>query len=161
MLVGQGYGSEWAARSPDSVSGITGAYHRRTHRRCSDMDSTHTARRYAELTDGRLGRPPDYAQLVAEWRAKGRVVPEHREGVAVLWASFAASSPFEGAVSPVDSWAERRDEEAAGPVAAESETVSTGFVPAIPVSTGSVPAIPVSTGSVPAVPVPRGLLGCW
>jgi hypothetical protein len=151
MLVGQGYGSERAARSPDSVSGITGAYHRRTHRRCSDMDSTHTARRYAELTDGHLGRPPDYARLVAEWRAKGRVVPEHREGVAVLWASFAASSPFESAVSPVDSWAERRDEEAAGPVVAEPETVSTG----------SVPAVPVSPGSVPAVPVPRGLLGCW
>jgi hypothetical protein len=146
MLVGQGYGSERAARSPDSVSGITGAYHRRTHRRCSDMDSTHTARRYAELTDGHLGRPPDYARLVAEWRAKGRVVPEHREGVAVLWASFAAFSPLEGAVSPVDSWAERRDEEAAGPVAAEPETV---------------PAAPVATGSVPAVPVPRGLLGCW
>lgn len=83
--------------------------------------------------------------------AKNRVVPEHREGVAVLWASFAASSPFEGAVSPVDSWAARRDEEAAGPVAAEPETVPTG----------SVPAVPVSTGSVPAVPVPRGLLGCW
>ena len=123
------------------MSGITGAYHRRTHRRCSDVDSAHTARRYAELTDGHLGRPPDYAQLVAEWRAKGRVVPEHREGIAVLWASFAASSPFEDAVSPVDSWAERRDEEAAAAVAVEPETVS--------------------TGSVPAVPVPRGLLGCW
>lgn len=78
--------------------------------------------------------------------AKNRVVPEHREGVAVLWASFAASSPFEGAVSPVGSWAERPDEEAAGPVAAEPETVPTGSVPAVP---------------VPAVPVPRGLLGCW
>jgi hypothetical protein len=120
------------------------------------MDSTYTARRYAELTDGHLGRPPDYAQLVAEWGAKNRVVPEHREGVAVLWASFAASSPFEGAVSPVGSWAERPDEEAAGPVAAEPETVPTGSVPAVPVSTGSVPAVPV-----PAVPVPRGLLGCW
>jgi hypothetical protein len=98
------------------------------------MDSTHTARRYAELTDGHLGRPPDYARLVAEWRAKGRVVPEHREGVAVLWASFAASSPFESAAWPVDSWAETRDERTAGPVPAEP-------------------------GTVPAVPVPRGLLG--
>jgi hypothetical protein len=150
MLVGQGHGSERATRSSDPVSGTTGAYHRRTHRRCSDMDSTHTARRrrpeqsfagrrYAELTDGRLGHPPIYAQLVAEWRAKGRVVPEHREVVAVLWASFAASSPFERAAWPVDSWAERRDEKTAGPVPAEPETVS--------------------AGSVPAVPVPRGLLG--
>ncbi|MFE2522400.1 hypothetical protein ACFXG9_45625, partial [Streptomyces mirabilis] len=82
---------------------------------------------------------PIYAQLVAEWRAKGRVVPEHREVVAVLWASFAASSPFESAAWPVDPWAERRDEKTAGPVPAESGTVS--------------------AGSVPAVPVPRGLLG--
>jgi hypothetical protein len=145
MLVGQGHGSERAARSSDPVSGTTGAYHRRTHRRCSDMDSTHTARRrrpeqsfagrrYAELTDGRLGHPPIYAQLVAEWRAKGRVVPEHREVVAVLWASFAASSPFDSAAWPVDSCAERRDEKTDGPVSAEARTV-------------------------PAVPVPRGLLG--
>ncbi|MFD8216656.1 hypothetical protein ACFV2U_23615 [Streptomyces sp. NPDC059697] len=114
------------------------------------MDSTHTARRrrpeqgfagrrYAELTDGRLGHPPIYAQLVAEWRANGRVVPEHREVVAVLWASFAAAGPFESAAWPVDSSAERRDEKTAGPVPAEPETVS--------------------AGSVPAVPVPRGLLG--
>ncbi|MFK0020061.1 hypothetical protein [Streptomyces sp. NPDC090798] len=126
------------------------------------MDSTHTARRrrpeqglagrpYAELTDGRLGHPPIYAQLVAEWRAKGRVVPEHREVVAVLWASFAASGPFEGAAWPVDSWAERRDEKPAGPVPAAPETVSAGPVPAAPET--------VSVGSVPAVPVPRGLLG--
>ncbi|GHD63049.1 hypothetical protein GCM10010317_059280 [Streptomyces mirabilis] len=153
MLVGQEHGSERAARSPDSVSGTTGAYHWRTHRRCSDMDSTHTAQRrrpeqglvgrpYAELTDGRLGHPPIYAQLPAEWRVKGRVVPEHREVVAVLWASFAASSPFESAAWPVDSWAERRNEKTAGPVPAEPGTVSAGSVPA-----------------VPAVPVPRGLLG--
>ncbi|MFF3658600.1 hypothetical protein [Streptomyces olivochromogenes] len=129
------------------------------------MDSTHMAQRrrpeqglagrpYAELTDGWLGHPPIYAQLVAEWRAKGRVVPEHREAVAVLWASFAASSPFEGAAWPVDSWAERRDEKdekTAGPVPAEPRTVSAGFVPAEPRT--------VSAGSVPAVPVPRGLLG--
>jgi hypothetical protein len=150
MLVGQGHGSERAARSSDPVSGTTGAYHRRTHRRCSDMDSTHTARRrrpeqsfagrrYAELTDGRLGHPPIYAQLVAEWRVEGRVFPEHREVVAVLWASFAASSPFDSAAWPVDSCAERRDEKTAGPVPAEPRTV---------------PAVPV-----PAVPVPRGLLG--
>ncbi|MER7687024.1 hypothetical protein [Streptomyces sp. NPDC097610] len=112
------------------------------------MDSTHTAQRrrpkqdlagrpYAELTDGRLGHPPIYAQLVAEWRAKGRVVPEHREVVAVLWASFAASSPFESAAWPVDSRAERREEKTAGAVPAASGTVS----------------------AVPAVPVPRGLLG--
>lgn len=150
MLVGQGHGSERAARSPDSVSGTTGAYHQRAHRRCSDMDSTHTAQRrrpeqglagrpYAELTDGRLGHPPIHDQPVAEGRVKGRVVPEHREVVAVLWASFAASSPFDSAAWSVDSFAERRDEKTAGPVPAEPRTV---------------PAVPV-----PAVPVPRGLLG--
>ncbi|MGW4983105.1 hypothetical protein [Streptomyces mirabilis] len=126
------------------------------------MDSTHTAQRrrpqpglagrpYAELTDGRLGRPPIHAQLVAEWRAEGRVVPEHREVVAVLWASFAASSPFERAAWPVDSWAEMRDERATGPVPAEPRTVSAVSVPAEPAT--------VSADSVPAVPVPRGLLG--
>ncbi|WP_406364741.1 hypothetical protein [Streptomyces sp. NBC_00645] len=34
--------------------------------------------------------PPIYAQLVAEWRAEGRGVPEPRE---VLWATFAAPVP--------------------------------------------------------------------
>jgi hypothetical protein len=66
------------------------------------------------------------------------VVPEHREVVAVLWASFAASSPFESEAWQVEPWVERRDEKTAGPVPAEPETAS---VP------------------VPAVPVPRGLLG--
>ncbi|MFJ6835965.1 hypothetical protein [Streptomyces sp. NPDC091209] len=40
------------------------------------------------------GHPPIYAQLVAEWRAEGRLVPEPRE---VLWATFAAPVPEKGA----------------------------------------------------------------
>ncbi|WRZ88729.1 hypothetical protein OHB54_06430 [Streptomyces sp. NBC_01007] len=36
------------------------------------------------------GHPPIYAQLVSEWRAEGRLVPEPRE---VLWATFAAPVP--------------------------------------------------------------------
>lgn len=72
------------------------AYHRRTEARCSGMDSTETARRllghgavsrpYAQLTGGHVANTPIYAELVAEWRAKGHTVPGHREGV---WASFA------------------------------------------------------------------------
>ncbi|MET8893092.1 hypothetical protein [Streptomyces albogriseolus] len=60
------------------------------------MDSTETARRllghgavsrpYAQLTGGHVANTPIYAELVAEWRAKGRTVPGHRDG---LWASFA------------------------------------------------------------------------
>ncbi len=60
------------------------------------MDSTETARRllghgavsrpYAQLTGGHVANTPIYAELVAEWRAKGHTVPGHREGV---WASFA------------------------------------------------------------------------
>ncbi|GHF05918.1 hypothetical protein GCM10018789_39960 [Streptomyces werraensis] len=60
------------------------------------MDSTGTARRllghgavsrpYAQLTGGHVANTPIYAELVAEWRAKGQTVPGHREG---LWASFA------------------------------------------------------------------------
>ncbi|WP_406437743.1 hypothetical protein OHB14_57665 [Streptomyces sp. NBC_01613] len=46
---------------------------------------------YAELTHGSGTHgpgfsPPIYAQLVAEWRAKGRAVPGHPD---VQWASFA------------------------------------------------------------------------
>ncbi|GHE69612.1 hypothetical protein GCM10018771_59420 [Streptomyces cellulosae] len=72
------------------------AYHRRAAARCSGMDSTETARRllghgaasrpYAQLTGGHVTNTPIYAELVAEWRAKGHTVPGHREG---LWASFA------------------------------------------------------------------------
>ncbi|MFF5342440.1 hypothetical protein ACFY4H_17270 [Streptomyces althioticus] len=60
------------------------------------MDSTETARRllghgavsrpYAQLTGGHVANTPIYAELVAEWRAKGYTVPGYREGV---WASFA------------------------------------------------------------------------
>lgn len=61
------------------------------------MDSTGTARRllgndavsrpYAELTGGYAGRTPIYTALVAEWRARGRTVPEHH---GARWASSAA-----------------------------------------------------------------------
>ncbi|WP_345582624.1 hypothetical protein [Streptomyces prasinosporus] len=71
------------------------------------MDSTGTARRllgngaasrpYAELTSGYVGHTPIYAALVAEWRARGRTVPEHRDG---QWASFAASTASERAPVP-------------------------------------------------------------
>ncbi|MFI6490104.1 hypothetical protein [Streptomyces sp. NPDC050564] len=68
------------------------------------MDSTHTALRrvptrarvgspYAELTNDYLSNAPIYAQLVAEWRAEGRVIPERRDVRAVLWATFAAPAP--------------------------------------------------------------------
>ncbi|GAA2529017.1 MULTISPECIES: hypothetical protein [Streptomyces] len=63
------------------------------------MDSTETARRplgngpasrpYAELTSGYAGHTPICTALVAEWRARGHAVPEHRDG---QWASFAAST---------------------------------------------------------------------
>ncbi|WP_328551882.1 hypothetical protein [Streptomyces sp. NBC_00358] len=36
------------------------------------------------------GHPPIYAQLVSEWRAEGRLVPEPQD---VLWATFAAPGP--------------------------------------------------------------------
>ncbi|WP_030865668.1 hypothetical protein [Streptomyces sp. NRRL S-37] len=73
------------------------------------MDSTETARRllgydaagrvYAELTSGYGGHTPICTALVAEWRAKGYTVPEHRDG---LWASFAAATVSERAtVLPV------------------------------------------------------------
>ncbi|OKK05579.1 hypothetical protein [Streptomyces sp. CB02400] len=73
------------------------------------MDSTETARRllghdaadrlYAKLTSGYGGHTPIYTALVAEWRARGHTVPEHRDG---LWASFAAATVSERAtVLPV------------------------------------------------------------
>ncbi|MEV7785269.1 hypothetical protein AB0O72_07680 [Streptomyces sp. NPDC088106] len=73
------------------------------------MDSTGTARRllghdaarrpYAELTSGYGGHTPIYTALIAEWRARGLTVPEHRDG---LWASFAAPTVSERAtVLPV------------------------------------------------------------
>ncbi|MFI8091724.1 hypothetical protein ACIF9R_25940 [Streptomyces sp. NPDC086080] len=73
------------------------------------MDSTGTARcllghdaarrPYAELTSGYAGHTPIYSALVAEWRAKGHTVPEHRDS---LWASFAAPTVSERAtVLPV------------------------------------------------------------
>ncbi|MFE2139127.1 hypothetical protein ACFW9X_39145, partial [Streptomyces sp. NPDC059466] len=78
------------------------------------MDSTHTARRrrpeedfagrpHAEAAAGHPPHPPIYAQLVAEWRARGRTVPERREVVEVLWASFAASDPLDGELWPAGS----------------------------------------------------------
>jgi hypothetical protein len=54
---------------------------------------------YAELTSGYGGHTPIYTALVAEWRARGHTVPEHRDG---LWASFAAATVSERAtVLPV------------------------------------------------------------
>ncbi|WP_243762267.1 hypothetical protein [Streptomyces sp. Tu 3180] len=71
------------------------------------MDSTEAARclpgngaasrPYAELTSGYVGHTPIYAALVAEWRARGHTVPEHRDG---QWASFAASTVSERASVP-------------------------------------------------------------
>ncbi|MET9367278.1 hypothetical protein ABZY00_05390 [Streptomyces griseoflavus] len=68
------------------------------------MDSTGTARRllgpdaarrpYAELTSGYAGHTPIYTALVAEWRARGHSVPEHRDG---LWVSFAVPAVSERA----------------------------------------------------------------
>ncbi|MFC7262544.1 hypothetical protein [Streptomyces lutosisoli] len=76
------------------------------------MDSTHTALRpvpgravtggpYAELTNDYRSHPPIYAQLLAEWRAKGRGVPERRDVREVLWASFAAPAPETHEAEPV------------------------------------------------------------
>jgi len=94
------------------VGGGKVAYHRRARERCPDMDSTHTALRfvptrlrtaapYAELTNDYRKHPPIYAELVAEWRAKGRVIPEHRHVREVLWASFAAPAPEADEAEPV------------------------------------------------------------
>ncbi|MGA5524864.1 hypothetical protein [Streptomyces pseudogriseolus] len=83
------------------------AYHRRTAARCSGMDSTGTARRllghgavsgpYARLTGGHVANTPIYAELVAEWRAKGHTVPEHLDG---LWASFAVVTASDRGPAP-------------------------------------------------------------
>ncbi|MGQ5227698.1 hypothetical protein [Streptomyces sp. yara] len=71
------------------------------------MDSTETARRllghgavsrpYAQLTGGHVANTPIYAELVAEWRAKGHTVPGHREGV---WASFAVMTAGDRGPAP-------------------------------------------------------------
>ncbi|MDN3270613.1 hypothetical protein [Streptomyces sp. MA15] len=71
------------------------------------MDSTETARRllghdavsrpYARLTGGHPANTPIYAELVAEWRAKGHTVPAHRDG---LWASFAAATASDRGPAP-------------------------------------------------------------
>ncbi|AVH54910.1 MULTISPECIES: hypothetical protein [Streptomyces] len=96
------------------------------------MDSTHTALRRvttrlrtgspcAELTNDYRSHPPIYAQLVVEWRAKGRLVPERREAREVLWASFAAPAP-------------QADE--ADPESESEPQPSPGPVPAVPVPRG-------------------------
>ncbi|MFC8832807.1 hypothetical protein ACFT8V_06355 [Streptomyces griseoincarnatus] len=93
--------------SPPRAEKEPTAYHRRTEARCSGMDSTGTARRllghgavsrpYAQLTGGHVANTPIYAELVAEWRAKGHTVPGHREGV---WASFAVMTEGDRGPAP-------------------------------------------------------------
>ncbi|MGA5024760.1 hypothetical protein ACPCBE_11990 [Streptomyces griseoincarnatus] len=93
--------------SPQRAEKEPTAYHRRTEARCSGMDSTETARRllghgaasrpYAQLTGGHVANTPIYAELVAEWRAKGHAVPGHREGV---WASFAVMTAGDRGPAP-------------------------------------------------------------
>ncbi|MFH9176938.1 hypothetical protein [Streptomyces albogriseolus] len=71
------------------------------------MDSTETARRllghgavsrpYAQLTGGHAANTPIYAELVAEWRAKGHAVPGQRDG---LWASFAVMTANDHGPAP-------------------------------------------------------------
>jgi hypothetical protein len=118
------------------------------------MDSTHTAGRRrpehelvgrpcVELTDGQQSHPPIYAQLVAEWRAKGRGIPERRELFEVLWASFSAG-PLEAELWPVDPWADRRPAEAPTPPSNTGTERDRSDEQPLP---------------VPAVPVPRGLPG--
>ncbi|MGW3635359.1 hypothetical protein ACWD7F_35355 [Streptomyces sp. NPDC005122] len=116
------------------------------------MDSTHSVRRrrpekdfagrpHAEPAAGHPTHPPIYAQLVSEWRAKGRTIPERRE---VLWASFAAPGPLEGERWPAGSRAVRR---LVGP-------------PSRPSDARTERASGKEEGEqVPAVPVPRGLPG--
>ncbi|WP_393100884.1 hypothetical protein [Streptomyces sp. LN325] len=119
------------------------------------MDSTHTARRrrpeedfagrpHAEPAAGHPTHPPIYAQLVAEWRAKGRTVPERREVFEVLWASFAAPDPSESELWPAGSRAVRRP---VGPPSRPSDA-----------RTERGPGKEEGE-QVPAVPVPRGLPG--
>lgn len=74
------------------------------------MDSTGTARRplghdtagrsHPALTGGYGGHTPIRTALVAERRARGHTLPEHRDG---LWASFAATVGERATVLPVPS----------------------------------------------------------
>ncbi|MFG2477418.1 hypothetical protein [Streptomyces fagopyri] len=128
------------------------------------MDSTHTARRrrpeedfacrpHAEPVAGHQAHTPIYAQLVSEWRAKGRTIPDRREVFEVLWASFAAPDPSESEPWPAGSRADRRP---VGPPPRPSNTRTeraSGEEGKGEVE--QVPAVP----AVPAVPVPRGLPG--
>ncbi|MFF2382701.1 hypothetical protein [Streptomyces sp. NPDC058108] len=138
------------------------------------MDSTHTARR-RRPEEGSAGRPPTesaaahqaqppiYAQLVAEWRAKGRTVPGSREVFEVLWATFAAPDPLGSEPWPAVSRADRRP---AGPqprpstIRTERSSRETDPAPgggAIDAGGGAEAAVEVKAEHVPAVPVPRGL----
>jgi len=93
-------------------------------------------RPFAELADVYRYQPPIYAQLVAEWRAEGRQVPERRD---VQWASFAASSREEQRTWPVLSWAGSRQ---------------------TPTESGSDadPVVEQEAERVPAVPAPRSAM---
>ncbi len=120
------------------------AYHRRAAARCSGMDSTGTARRllghgavnlpYAQLTGGHVANTPIYAELVAEWRAKGHTVPGHRDG---LWASFAVVTANDRGPAPtvpfrvpVPLLASEESEEVSGGTSGEpSEALPSGATP--------------------------------
>ncbi|MGW0799675.1 hypothetical protein [Streptomyces sp. NPDC002692] len=147
------------------------------------MDSTHTARRrrpeegsagrpHAEPAAAHQAQPPIYAQLVAEWRAKGRTVPGNREVFEVLWATFAAPDPLGSEPWPAVSRADRRP---AGPqprpsailterTSREPERTSRDTDPAPGSGAGDAggeaeAALEGRAEHVPAVPVPRGLPG--
>ncbi|MFE9996960.1 hypothetical protein [Streptomyces avermitilis] len=93
-------------------------------------------RPFAELADAHRYHPPIYAQLVAEWKAEGRQVPERRD---VQWASFAAASCREERRAwPVLSWAGSRQ----APTERGSDTE---------------PVVEQEAERAPAVPVPRGI----
>lgn len=122
------------------------------------MDSTHTARRrrpeedsagrpHAEPVAGHQAHTPIYAQLVAEWRAKGRTIPDRREVFEVLWASFAAPDPSESEPWPAGSRTDRRP---VGPPPRPSEAR---------MERPSGEEEGEAAEQVPAVPVPRGLPG--
>ncbi|MET9126780.1 hypothetical protein [Streptomyces sp. NPDC004528] len=138
------------------------------------MDSTHTARRRrpeegsagrppAESAAAHQAQPPIYAQLVAEWRAKGRTVPGNREVFEVLWATFAAPDPLGSELWPAVSRADRRP---AGPqprpsaIRTERSSRETDPAPGGGASDAggeAEAAVEVKAEHVPAVPVPRGL----